>query len=289
MDWPAPSAFLAVLRGFSPESAGYFKELDRLVTAIRATPKASALLTSDAAPADILAQLRGQPGEVGAAAQAYLDIVSYRLLDSLDTGDATAIEMPEVLLKGLRLAVEKGAPASDNAPAAEVARLREQVPTEHRAAFDELLAEARHMSRLRDERGLYSDVWAAGITRHALLAFGARLVAAGRLHEPAHVIECDPDEIRALLAGAAVPGRTNSPNGPTIARRGAPPMRRPSLAIRRSRRHRSMGCRPMSRGSCALSGRPSMPCSPRHRRSATLPSSEEQARAQELSRGLHGS
>ena len=49
-------------------------------------------------------------------------------------------------------------------------------------------------------------MWAAGITRHAFLAFGARLVAAGRLHEPAHLIECDPDEIRALLAGAAAPG-----------------------------------------------------------------------------------
>lgn len=201
-----PSAFMPVLRGFSPESAGHFEELDRLVTALRADPQARALLASAAPPAEILAQLRGAPGEVGAAATAYLDIVSNRLLDSLDTGDATAIEMPEVLVGGLRLAVERGAPDSSHAPGGEVDTLRERVPAEHRAAFDELLGEARLLSRLRDERGLYSDVWAAGIARHALLEFGNRLVAAGRLHEPSHVIECDPDEIRALLAGADAPG-----------------------------------------------------------------------------------
>lgn len=200
-----PTAFMPVLRGFSPESAGHFEELDRLVTAIRANEQARALLTSTAAPADILAKLRAEPGEVGTAAAAYLDIVSNRLLDSLDTGDLTAIEMPEVLVGALRLAVERGAPGSDHASRVEVEKLRERVPAEHRAAFDELLGEARLLSRLRDERGLYSDVWAAGIARRALLEFGRRLVAAGRLHEPAHVIECDPQEIRALLAGADAP------------------------------------------------------------------------------------
>jgi len=142
---------------------------------------------------------------VGASASAYLDIVSYRLLDSLDTGDATAIEVPEVLVSGLRIAVERGAPDSAHASTAEVDRLRERVPAEHRAAFDELLGEARHTSRIRDERGLYSDVWAAGLARRALLAYGERLVAAGRLHEATHIVECDPDEIRALFAGAASP------------------------------------------------------------------------------------
>ncbi len=200
-----PSAFMPVLRGFSPESAGHMKELDGLVAAIHANPKSQALLSSDAPARQILASLRGEPGEVGSAASAYLDIVSYRLLDSLDTGDATAIEMPEVLLNGLRVAVEKGTMVLENVPASEVATLRARVPAEHQPAFDELLAEACHMSRLRDERGLYSDVWAAGIARHALLAYGARLVAIGRLHEPAHVIECDPTEIRALLSGAANP------------------------------------------------------------------------------------
>ena len=201
-----PSAFMPVLRGFSPESTGHLGELDILVAAIRSNPQARALLASSAAPGEILARLRSEPGEVGAAATAYLDIVSYRLLDSLDLGDATAIEMPEVLVNGLRMSVDKGAPDSAHAGAAEVASLRERVPAEHRAAFDELLEEARHMSRMRDERGLYSDVWAAGITRHALLELGRRLVAQGRLHEPAHIVGCDPDEVRALLAGASSPG-----------------------------------------------------------------------------------
>jgi rifampicin phosphotransferase len=200
-----PSAFMPVLRGFSPVSAGHSDELDTLVAAIRTNPQANALLESSVEPGEILGRLRSQPGDVGAAATAYLDIVSYRLLDSLDLGDATAIEVPEVLVNGLRMAVDKGAPDSSHTATAEVVKLRERVPEEHRAAFDSLLEEARHMSRMRDERGLYSDVWAAGIARHALLELGKRLVAQGRLHEAAHIVDCDPDEVRALQAGSASP------------------------------------------------------------------------------------
>ena len=55
---------------------------------------------------------------------------------TVDHGDATAIEVPEVLVNGLRLAVDKGAPDSAHAAKAEVDKLRERVPAEHRAAFD---------------------------------------------------------------------------------------------------------------------------------------------------------
>lgn len=201
----APSAFMPVLRGFSRVSAGHLGELDRLVEAIRANPQASAILDSNAEPGEILSRLRSEPGAVGTAAAGYLDIVSYRLLDSLDLGDATAIEVPEVLVNGLRMAVKKGAPDSSHAAQAEVDKLRELVPPQHRAAFDEVLEEARHMSRMRDERGLYSDVWAAGITRRALLELGRRLVAQGRLHEAVHIVNCSPDEVRALRSGAPNP------------------------------------------------------------------------------------
>ena len=193
--------FLALTRGSAPESAGSFPQLDRLVQAIRASSAARAHLESDALAGDILERLRSQSGEVGAAAGDYLDTVGYRLLDSLDTGDPYALEVPQVLVEGIRLAVDEGAPASSDPSGDEVARIRDRVPPAKRDAFDELLEEARLTSRVRDERGLYSEVWAGGITRRAILAAGARVVGDGRLHEPAHLVEGGYDEIRSLING----------------------------------------------------------------------------------------
>jgi len=82
-----------------------------------------------------------------------------------------------------------------------VARVRDLVPAPKRDAFDELLAEARLTSRLRDERGLYSEVWAGGITRRAILAAGERLARRGRIGEPAHLVEAGYEEMRALIRG----------------------------------------------------------------------------------------
>ena len=56
--------------------------------------------------------------------------------------------------------------------------MRAKVPEEHRGEFDELLGEARLMYRLRDERGVFSDIWASGLMRRAVLAAGRRLAAA---------------------------------------------------------------------------------------------------------------
>jgi pyruvate,water dikinase len=193
--------FLALTRGSAPESAGSLPQLDRLVPAIRASSAARAHLESDALAGDILERLRSQSGEVGAAAGDYLDTVGYRLLDSLDTGDPYALEVPQVLVEGIRLAVDEGAPASSDPSGDEVARIRDRVPPAKRDAFDELLEEARLTSRVRDERGLYSEVWAGGITRRAILAAGARVVGDGRLHEPAHLVEGGYDEIRSLING----------------------------------------------------------------------------------------
>ncbi len=197
--------FLALTRGSAPESAGSFPELDRLAAAIHESPRARQLLESDGDAADVLERLRSVPGEVGAAAVAYLDIVSYRLLDSLDTGDPYALEVPEVLVEGIRLAVDTGAPASSDPSGEEIARVRDLIPAPKRDAFDVLLAEARLTSRLRDERGLYSEVWAGGITRRAILAAGARLAAEGRLQEPAHLVEAGYEEMRSIIRGVGGP------------------------------------------------------------------------------------
>jgi rifampicin phosphotransferase len=193
--------FLALVRGAAPESAGAFPELDRLTTAIRENPGAQVVLASNADPADVLERLRSEPREVGSATAGYLDLVGYRLLDSLDTGDPYALEVPEVLVNGIRLAVDTGAPASSEASGEEVARVRARIPAEHRAAFDELLAEARFTSKLRDERGLYSEVWAGGITRRAILAAGEWLAGRGRIGAPADLIEAGYEEMGALIRG----------------------------------------------------------------------------------------
>jgi rifampicin phosphotransferase len=197
--------FLALLRGSAPESAGQLAELDALVAAIRSTPTALALLRGDADPAGVLAELRSMGGNIGASARAYLDLVGYRLLDSLDTGEPYAHEVPEVLVNALRLAVQGGSAAPRKATAADEARVRDLVPAAHRETFDDLLAEARNNSRLRDERGLYSDVWAAGICRRVILEAGTRLAAKGRLQAPAHLVECDYEEMKAVLQGQGGP------------------------------------------------------------------------------------
>ena len=197
--------FMALIRGSAPESAGACPELDQLVEAIRQSAPARALLVAAMEPGEILSRLSAESGAVGEAARVYLEMVGYRLVDSLDVGDAYALEMPEVMVKCIRLAADSGAPHSSRASASEEARVLSHVPEAHRAEFGALLEEARCMSRLRDERGLFSDVWAAGLMRRAILAAGERLVAEGRIGAAAHLVEADWGEMQALTTGSGGP------------------------------------------------------------------------------------
>lgn len=195
---------ITLLRGAAPESAGASDELHRLVSAIGEDARARALLESGDEAGGVLQALRSHPGEVGRAAAAYLDSVGYRLLDSLDVGDPYVLEVPDVLVNRLRVAVAGGGPAAGPSDQ-EIARVRERVPAQHRERFDELLAEARLTSRVRDERGIFSEVWAGGITRRAILAAGGRLARAGRIEDPRHLAEAGYEEIRELIAGDGGP------------------------------------------------------------------------------------
>jgi rifampicin phosphotransferase len=68
-----------------------------------------------------------------------------------------------------------------------------------------LLGEARLMYRIRDERGVFSDIWASGIARRAVLAAGRRLADAGRIDDPEHLIDASLDEMVSLLSGSGGP------------------------------------------------------------------------------------
>jgi rifampicin phosphotransferase len=196
---------VALVRGAAPESAGTFPGLDALAVALREHASVEALLDPKPSPAEIISGLRVEPGAVGNATRAYLDLVGNRLLDSVDAASPTVLEQPSVLVEGIRRAVAARAAASKVASQREIAAIRDLVPAGARDEFDEVLAEARRTARLRDERGLYSDVWAAGISRRALLAAGARQVERGRLLAAADLVEAGPEEIRSLLAGAGAP------------------------------------------------------------------------------------
>ena len=198
----APHAeLLGLLRGASPVSAGASAELDRLMTALRADPAAQALLESSDDPAGALAELRSQPGETGEAMSAYLDLVGNRLLDGFDISEPSALELPDALVRAIRTAGSVDTSDVEQ----KIADVRSKVPADHVEAFDELLGEARLMYRLRDERGVYSDIWASGIMRRAALGAGRRLAATGRIHEPQHILDAGLEEMCDLLGGADTP------------------------------------------------------------------------------------
>jgi rifampicin phosphotransferase len=195
---------LAMMRGAAPVSAGASGELERLIAAIRQDPAARALLDSDGEPGKTLSDLRAFGGDVGTAMSEYLDLVGCRLLDGFDISGRYALELPDALLRAIRSSVD-GVDGDAADVDALIADIRVQVPDRHRAQFDELVGEARLMYRLRDERGVFSDIWASGIMRRAALAAGRRLQGKGRVHDAEHFIDASFGEMCSLLAGAGGP------------------------------------------------------------------------------------
>jgi len=196
----APADLLGLLQGASPDPLGASDELEQLVAALQHDGAASELLTTPADPAEVVAALRSLPGEAGTLAAAYLDRVGYRPVNGEDVGEPSVHELPELMLAAVRAAVDNaGATAADEL-GSRTSEVRSSVPAGHRAEFDELLAEARAVSRLRDERGSYADLWAIGIMRRGILAAGVRLTAAGRIADPVHLAEAGYEEIRTLIA-----------------------------------------------------------------------------------------
>jgi len=205
-DWTGvpPSDVLGMMRGAAPVSAGASDELDGLIAAFGADASARQTLESDGDPAQVLDQLRSMNNDVGKRLSAYLDLVGCRLLDGFDISGRYALELPDALLRAIRTAVQKkDSPAPD--VDARIAEIRSRVPEEHRDQFDELLGEARLMYRIRDERGVFSDIWASGIARRAVLGAGRRLAAAGRLDDPEHLVDAGFAEMVAMLSGSGGP------------------------------------------------------------------------------------
>jgi phosphohistidine swiveling domain-containing protein len=208
----APHEVLAMMEGTAPVSAGASHELKQVIATVSGDPAARELLESDGDPAETLEQLRSLDSEAGRAVSAYLDLVGFRLLDGFDIGGRYALEMPDALLRAMRATVEAGDTGEADVDQ-RIADIREQIPDEHQEQFDELLEEARAMYRIRDERGVFSDIWASGIMRRAALAAGRRMAERGRIHDAEHFVDADIEEMRQIIAG------TNGPSADELAER----------------------------------------------------------------------
>jgi pyruvate,water dikinase len=194
---------LGLMRGASLVSGGGSAQHDALVAAYRADPAARSSLDSGGEPGALLERLRREDTPTGRALNEYLDFVGYRLLDGFDISGRYAMEMPDVLLRSITTAIDTDDAESDLD--AQVAEVRSHVPEEHHEAFDAMLAEARIGYSVRDERGVYSDIWASGLMRRAAMAAGRRLAERGRLHDAEHFVFADIDEMCAALEGSATP------------------------------------------------------------------------------------
>jgi pyruvate,water dikinase len=197
----APVPMFAVYDGWSPVSGVVPPELVPVVDAINADAEARALLDGDASPAERLAELRGRVPAV----EEYLAGCGYRLAAGFDLTNPTIGERPDILLDRIRACLDHDRDAAVLRSEQIAAELRAEVPAEHQAEFDDLLAESRLVYRLRDERGLYSDAAAVGLLRLALIELGRRLFERGRINFMYDTLDLREDEIDALLDGADSP------------------------------------------------------------------------------------
>ena len=154
--------------------------------------------------ADVLKDLRAK-SEVGGALEQFLEVVGYRLVSGYDVGEKYALEMPDMLLKTI---LGGNADKANREAEFEKGRdeLRSRVPADSRSRFDELLEESRFIHRLRDERGMFNDLWGMGLARRAILEAGRRLKENGVLPDAGLAIDASHDELVGLLSGEKQPG-----------------------------------------------------------------------------------
>ncbi len=219
-----PVPMFAVFDGYSPVSSVVNPEIAPAVEALRADPRAQALLQGTRPAEERLTELRTRVPQV----DDYLREVGYRIAAGFDLTNPAIIEMPDLVLGRLRSALEHDTDSGKTRAEALAQELRAATPTEHQAEFDDLLAESRLVYRLRDERGLYSDSCAVGLMRLALIEMGRRLKASGRIGFMYDTLDLTPAEIDDIFDGSPTPSadelRTRVAGRKARSAEGAPPL-----------------------------------------------------------------
>ncbi len=175
---------LLLLDGASPISTGFSPEIENVVLAIKDDESARAILNSNPPAATQVDILRELSGAVGEAMDRFILMDGHRLANSFDLQGQCLYELPETIIDRLNDAVANGFVDRTKEAEEDVEFVRTLVPAEHIAKFNELLADARQIARIKDERGLYCDICAGGIMRKAILGAGRRLADEGVISNP---------------------------------------------------------------------------------------------------------
>jgi pyruvate,water dikinase len=190
---------MPVLAGSSPVSTGIAKEeLAILAEELRECNISKNDLTS-LPPTEALALIRNCCAKAGEALDAYLSIAGHMLVGGFCVSEKTLLESPNIILARIVDALE---PKNENPAGAELENsIRDCIKSDFRDEFEQSLSDARITSRLRDERGVYNDIWAAGISRMAILEAGQRLCEEGVLSNAELILDASHEEMLALLDG----------------------------------------------------------------------------------------
>ncbi len=200
---------LDLLEAASPESRGILNQQDPLLgkmyNVLRRSDKALELLKCDESLANwALDCLLHLPGELGEVLRAVAIDYGWKLAGGYDLVVPAMIETPNFFLKTILQGVEETddpAEESERRVLALAAKWREELPEEKRAEFDEILDMGRRFFRIRDERGLATDLSGVGLCRRGILEAGRRLTDSGIINAPEHLTVATKSEALSLLTG----------------------------------------------------------------------------------------
>jgi len=148
--------------------------------------------------ASVLEKLIKRNSSIANGLQYLFDRFAFRIISGYDITSETFAERPDFLLKVIN-AMLRHSLLADNSLDIEIDRIRNRVPPDKQVAFVNMLSAVRKMERLRDERGMFTDLWAVGILRHAYLEAGERLHEAGMIPDSHLILDASVSEIIAFL------------------------------------------------------------------------------------------
>jgi len=191
-----------LLKGSTPVSTGLAaEELSEIVSSIQEEGVSIEELNA-LSPEAALEKLRANDA-ISRTLEKYLVKTGYMLIGGYCISEKTLRESPNIIMARINDAMNpKPATGFDTELEAKV---RGMVSEQDREAFDIALADARLVNRMRDERGVYNDIWGAGIARTAILEAGRRLEEKGAISEASLLLEASHEEMIDLLKdGSAV-------------------------------------------------------------------------------------